>query len=69
MQAAISLVVTRTHACRICTWWELWYAVFTLKEAYIDPFPDGHFSLITLGPKPEEPPEDPHQQQDDSPSS
>ena len=22
-----------------------------MKESYIAPFPDGHFSLITLGPK------------------
>ena len=22
-----------------------------VKESYIAPFPDGHFSLITLGPK------------------
>ena len=25
-----------------------------VKESYIAPFPDGHFSLITLGPKPQE---------------
>lgn len=25
-----------------------------VKESYITPFPDGHFSLITLGPKPHE---------------
>ena len=40
-----------------------------VKESYIAPFPDGHFSLITLGPKPHEqepllePPQEPPPQE------
>lgn len=32
-----------------------------MKESYIAPFPDGHFSLITLGPKPHDEQETPEE--------